>query len=280
MGDLGPAVGLGHRRRLEAVAAALTADGVEATLSEDGSVPPGAEVLVVDSYRFRADDSGRFQAGVVVAIDEIGRDLAGDLVVDPTPGASPPTHAAAGAVLAGAPYALVHPDFASPPPPLPLDAPNVLVTLGASPAAAATSGIAASIARRHPDVAVAVAFGPWVRPSVADGVRVVDAPAGLRTEIDAATLVVTAGGVTLLEACASARPAIAVCIADNQRRAITGLVHAGAAIEADVATVPDAVDRVLADPATRDRLAASARATIDGRGAHRVAAAIRALTGP
>ncbi|MGZ6998867.1 MAG: hypothetical protein ACXVLZ_11615 [Acidimicrobiia bacterium] len=280
VGDLGPEVGLGHRRRLEAVATALGARSIAATVGDVGAVPLGAAVLVVDSYRYRADDRARFGAGHVVAIDELERDLAVDLVVDPTPGAAPPAAPAARRVLAGAEYALVDPGLAAAATP-PADAVGaVLVTFGASPAATRAPEVAATIAAAHADVAVTVALGPWVVAEAPAPVRVVRPTDGLRAELLAADLVVTAGGVTLLEACAAARASVAVELAENQHRAIAGLVAAGATVAATLDSVPAAVDGLIGDADARHRIAACARATIDGRGAARVAAAIAELVAP
>ena len=65
--------------------------------------------MLVDSYRVRADDRSRVRADLVIAIDDLERDLAVDLVIDPDPGADARVHSTAAAVVAGAPYALVDP---------------------------------------------------------------------------------------------------------------------------------------------------------------------------
>ena len=112
--DEGPGAGLGHRRRMEAVAAELNRRGHECVLVplSDRELPPsdaGVEVLVVDSYRVRADDRRFAGARVVGAVDDLARNLAVDLVVDPSPGAIGSAHRSARRVLAGATYALVPP---------------------------------------------------------------------------------------------------------------------------------------------------------------------------
>ena len=70
--DEGPGIGLGHRRRIEVLAAELDGLGFELVARRsalDECVT--AELLVVDSYLARADDRVRFTAEVVVAIDDI-----------------------------------------------------------------------------------------------------------------------------------------------------------------------------------------------------------------
>ena len=106
--DEGPGVGLGHRRRMEALAAELASRAHECTLLPLGSGTPGAhDVVMVDSYRMRADDGTFARADVVGAVDDLARDLAVDLVVDPSPGTVGAAHRRARRVLAGAAYALV-----------------------------------------------------------------------------------------------------------------------------------------------------------------------------
>ena len=60
------------------------------------------------------------------------------------------------------------------------------------------------------------------------GVVAVRAPDGLAAELAAASLVVTAGGVALLEACLLGRPIVALALAGNQRQAVYGLEREGA----------------------------------------------------
>ena len=83
-GDSGPTVGLGHRRRLEAVGAVLRSRGHDAAFVavDDAPIPP-CDVLVVDSYQTRADDRARYPGPLVAAIDELGRDLGVEVVVVP-----------------------------------------------------------------------------------------------------------------------------------------------------------------------------------------------------
>src|SRR5690242_13194379 len=100
--DEGPGAGLGHRRRMEAVAGALTARGHTCDLAPLPVVElPPCDAAVVDSYRQRADDRAFATAPVIVAVDDLARDLAVALVVDPSPGALGAAHRRARRVLAG-----------------------------------------------------------------------------------------------------------------------------------------------------------------------------------
>ena len=277
--DEGPGAGLGHRRRCEHLAAALHTLGVPTELRP---LRPGghveAAVLLVDSYLARADDTDRFRAGRVLAIDDIARDLAVDLVVDPDPGADAAHHTRAGRVLAGATYALVDPslrDLVT----VPVDRPveRVLVTTGGADAAGIGGTIATACKTLLPDVEVRCVEGPWGAPVNDPDVHTVRAPAALGGELAAADIVVTAGGVTLLEACALGRPVVACAIAANQTGSVAGAAHVGAVLATDPSSAPDVVTRLAHDGALRARLATAATTLVDGQGATRVAAAVAAI---
>jgi len=281
-GDLGPTVGLGHRRRLEAIGQVLRSRGHHADfVAVDDDPMPSGDVFVVDSYRTRADDRTRYPGPLVAAIDELGRDLGVEIVVDPTPGATWHAGGHAKRGFAGAAYAIVAPDFAKPPRPPRPQPQRVLVTLGASTAGAAAPALAAALADRYPELRVQAAVGPWLdteTPSLdtetQSGVEFVDAPDGLGAFIRDADIVITAGGVTLLESCASARPTVVVPLADNQRNAVAFLAGLGAARACSLDEVPDVLGELLVDAAGRARIGRTARATIDGAGATRVAGAL------
>jgi UDP-2,4-diacetamido-2,4,6-trideoxy-beta-L-altropyranose hydrolase len=275
--DEGPGVGLGHRRRIEALQHELEARGHRCALVSLGATAMAAgRIVVIDSYRLRGDDRGRVQAGVVVAIDDLQRDLDVDIVVDPSPGADGGTHRRAGRVLAGAAFALVSvPAVAVVACADPVR--RVLVTTGAADEAGVGAQLAATIRSVAPDVEVRLVVGPWGSTAVPSGVVPVHAPAGLTAEMAAASIVVTAGGVALLESCALARPTIAVPIADNQRQAVAGLVDASAIVAATPATVGDAIGRLIGDAAARNALGESARVALDGKGPARVVDAIEEL---
>lgn len=282
-GDVGPEVGLGHRRRLEAIGTALTDlgypwDFVAISDPDDGDVW-GQDLAVVDSYITRADRQALYEANVIVAIDELGRNLGVDLVIDPTPRATPPGSSRAKRTLAGTDFVLVDPRLRALDPRPEQAVERILVTLGASPAAGHVREVAVSLAAAHPDLDVRVALGPWFDPAGMDGVEIVDAPDGLAEALAAADLVVTAGGVTMLEACVLGRPTIVLPIAPNQQRAVDALGGLGAVVVARAETVVDTVGRLIEDDAERTALGCRARASVDGRGAERAAAAIVELLG-
>ena len=70
---------------------------LDAELVTGRARPVEADVVVVDSYRTGPTTATASGASVVAALDDLDRDLAVDLVVDPSPGAVADAHAAAGA---------------------------------------------------------------------------------------------------------------------------------------------------------------------------------------
>ena len=106
--------------------------------------------------------------------------------------------------------------------------------------------------------------------------------AGLLADCDIA---IGAGGVSLYERLAAGAPSITILAAENQRLGVEGVVRAGAtlclgtAAEASAERIAAAVARLAGQPEERARLARAGRALIDGRGAERVAAALRAFAG-
>ena len=274
-GDVGPEVGLGHQRRLEAIATVLRESGHSAAvITTDAPSSTDADLLVVDSYVTRADDVTRYDAPLIAAIDELGRDLAVDVVIDPTPGAAAHRGARARRAFAGAAYAIVGSEFGAPPRPPRPRVERVLVTLGASRAGTPAPTLAAEIAVRLPALRVVLAVGPWLESVAVDGVELVHAPDGLGELIRDSDIVVTAGGVTLLEACASARPTVTIPVAENQQRAVEFLVGVGATRREKLERAPDVVGELVRDHEARERLGRAARRTIDGAGAMRVAGAL------
>lgn len=242
----------------------------------DGAAPPaGADVLIVDSYRTRAD---AFDARCIVAVEDLGRDLAVDLVVDPDPGARASVFASARYAIAGAHYALVDPTLREQRAVLVRDAvERVLVTTGAADEAGAGAQIASEVAAALPHAHVRYVVGPWGSAGAGPRVQLVRAPDSLAAELSAADIVVTAGGVTMLESCCLGRPTVAFSLAANQDRAVAGAAHAAAVLAADATTAAELTARLAHDAELRARMSLSARALVDGQGATRVAAAVATI---
>ncbi len=279
--DEGPGVGLGHRRRCEAIAKALRALEIGVTLRPLGADDViEADTLVIDSYLANADDRSRFRAAHVVAVEDLERDMAVDVLVVPDPGADGRRYERAMRVLAGANFSLIDPELAD------LDIPaidetvsRVLVSCGAADREGAGSRIATALATALPGTHVRLVVGPWGMQAHDPLVTPVHAPDGLVFELLDADLVVTAGGVTMIEACCLGRPIVAFAIASNQTAAVAGAAHAGAVLAADASSAADVAARLARDAGLRSRLGEAARNLVDGQGAARVASAIAALQG-
>jgi spore coat polysaccharide biosynthesis predicted glycosyltransferase SpsG len=169
--------------------------------------------------------------------------------------------------------------------PVPL---RVLVALGgAGHVRALAARLTDAIAARVPNVSVHVACGFLTdagRPALAHG-RWVPAPDGLTGELSAASIVVTAGGVTLLEACALGVPAVALAVTEAQRATVRAVTLAGAAVDAGwppgnariIANAADAVAALLPDARACGRMSDAGRRLVDGLGAFRAADRLRDL---
>jgi len=286
--DEGPGIGLGHRRRCLALADALAAIGIDSHAAPLGDDDPeellrlttmhAADALVVDSYRVRAD--ARETPIPVIAVDDLQRDLDVDLVIDPNPGASSSSRAAR--VLCGPAYALMARAPVSPTP-ITKNVEAILVTFGASDPDGRAVRIANDLAHRHPSACVSVAIGPWAEraPSPDPGVECITASDGLLRELAASDLVVTAGGVTMLESLSLGRPTVVVPTAENQYRAVHGVAAADAAVVLAIGASDNEIvattDHLVADADRRRQLATAGPSYIDGNGATRAAEVIHAL---
>lgn len=279
----GPGIGLGHRRRMEALTKALERLGVSTECRPvDEHDPSDPRVRVVDSYRVRADDE-RFAGAPVVAIDDLERDLAVDLVIHPAPLSDPDSQQSAKRVLAGLEYAIIDvPDVQWRP--TTNEPKSVLVTLGGSDTAGLGAFIAELLAADLPDVQVRHAPGPWSKRTDSASVETVEAPDGLVDDLLAATVVVTAGGVTMLEALALGCPTVVVPTADNQMRAVE-------AIPADERTVVLTSETPTVDVSSAamswlrrgcfdHQITRSRRRVVDRSGTDRVAAQICRIDQP
>jgi spore coat polysaccharide biosynthesis predicted glycosyltransferase SpsG len=274
--DEGPGAGLGHRARCEAIAGALRRRRVSAAVLPVGDGIVAAPVVVVDSYRVDADDRHHFVPDVVVAIDDLERDLAVDCVVAPSPGARDDVYTRAGTVLAGAPYALID-SYVPVVAPVSSERARVLVATGAADVDGVGARIAAALHAMRPDVAVELVVGRWGCADVPDGVDAIVGACGLQPELAAADIVITAGGVTLLEALHLGRPCVTFAVAENQLANVNAVGAAGAALVTDIAGVASAATALLDDVGKRAALARQGAALIDGAGADRVADTIVAL---
>jgi spore coat polysaccharide biosynthesis predicted glycosyltransferase SpsG len=274
--DEGPGVGLGHRARCEAIAGAVRRRGLDAAVLPISGGIVAAPLIVVDSYRFDADDRHHFVPDVVIAVDDLERDMAVDCIVAPSPGARADVYTKAATVLAGGQYALIEPVALDPSSPDSTSdpRPRVLVSTGAADADGVGARLAAALHAARPDVLVQLVIGRWGCADVPDGVEAVIGAPGLHTLLAAADVVVTAGGVTLLEALHLGRPCVTFAVADNQLANVHAVGESGAAIVTTPGRAAAVAGTLLDDDARRAELATTAAALIDGHGVDRVASVI------
>lgn len=221
-------------------------------------------VLVLDSYRVGADQQAALAHDHrLVLLDNGGTVPDGAL-----------------AVVTRGQSACLGPDYWHPlPRRVASEVRRVLVTTGGTRAGALLGArLAGAVHEALPAVEVKFVLGPFADVAPPDGVRLVAGTDSLAGELRAADVVVSAAGQTMLEAAALGTPCVALVIAANQRRQAHEMADGGAAtlVEGEA----DAVARVVAltaDHAAREGLSRRGQATIDGRGACRVAAQIEAL---
>lgn len=280
LADAGPTIGLGHLSRAGAVAAALRARGHAVTthvcsehpVEHDGVVwaptgdapPPGDGPLLVDSYR--ADVAALAGSRPVAAFwDGVG---------------DPPGDVALAITLSGPEgprLACLRPMFwGVAPRPVAPEVRRILVATGAG-AAGGLSALAATVRGAAPGVEVAALLGPYTDERLPPGVAAVRTPPRMVDELQAADLVVTAAGQTMLETLCAGTPCVALAVVGNQRAQLDVVTRAGAVRAADGATVGATLGALLGDAPARAALARAGRETVDGFGALRVAGLIGQL---
>ena len=291
--DGGPALGYGHVGRCLAVWEALDGDAVfavqdpdvaafvEARGAQAGAAPTAPIVLLDRALPTDAEYVRGLQAADrrVVLLDDLGDGRAvADLVVDPPTAARwPPTDRPR---LAGFEHVLLRDEVriaeraATPS--------GVLLALGGSDPTGLTPVLAAALAGAGVDDLV-VNIGPGYAAPLPAGVTLLRDPAAFVATLATARLLVAAYGHSLLEAAHLGVPALIVVTREDHRE------HAAAFAEHGTAALIDMSDRprpdelaalvgdVLAHGDELATMASRGRALVDGRGAERVARAIRAI---
>lgn len=246
---------------------------------------------VLDGYSFDDADARRLRAktGFLVALVDLQSPPEGtDLVINAA-GARVryPCHA-----LTGLEFALVDPKFADSDAPRMDRRPNLLIAMGLRDAPNATAMVLRSLRGQVRgelgDISVVLGASADhledVRALVAQiegAVLTLDAE-DMRLQVAHADMVVSAGGVGLLECLAAGRPCIAITTADNQEMNVTAVSDSRAAVclgrISDLS--PDAlaaqISLLAKDDVLRAALARAAQEAVDGCGAARVAVAILA----
>ena len=234
--------------------------------------------LPTDAGEVRAlRDSGRR----VVLLDDLGsgRDAA-DLVVDPPTAAVWPLTCTPR--LAGFEHALLRREVR--------DAAHtraqaqsgaVLLAMGGSDPTAATPALATALAGAGIDVTAVL--GPGYRGARPARGAVLERPQAFVSALAASSLFIASYGHALLEAACLGVPAIAVVLLPEHREHAAAFCEHGTAVMIDLSdglrpdALVDLVRELQASDARRSALGERGRQLVDGRGAERVARAIRAL---
>lgn len=311
--DAGPGVGLGHVSRCTGLALALRRHGMipvllnaagpaltphfsghalaetrcesNVTALHQAAQRVGARALVADSYRL--DRLALRQTCAELKLiwfdDTATQPLAADIIVNGSPAAaslpyqlSPETIG-----LLGAAYQVVRPGLVARDRIGPVR--RLLVTYGG----ADPKNVGPRLATILPvDLAVDFVVGPFadIPSNLPAHVTVHKAPMDMAELIERADLAVCAGGQTLFELAVAKLPTISIGIGEDQRPNLEQLSRAGAVLFGGWADSPDflthlrhILDQALADSALRQRLATQAHDMVDGKGADRIALAIKNL---
>jgi hypothetical protein len=214
----------------------------------------------------------------VALLDDLGPARAcADLVIDPPTAALWPP--AAGERLSGFEHALIRADVLAARAPHP-PGERVLLGLGGSDPLGLTPALASALAGHE----LEIALGPGYRAAPPAHGRVLDSPADWSAALARADLVICGFGHSLLEAAYLGVPAIAVVYLEEH------VPHARAFCANGTATAIEMVDGPrgpelaalvrarFADPEALRATGRRAAELVDGRGAERVAAALRRLS--
>jgi len=262
-------------------------------------LPVGTDVSVVDHYALNLQWEAyvRQRSRRLVAIDDLRRAHAVDLVVDPTLGTRTADYAvqAPGVpIRAGVDYAMLRPGFAR------ARASslrardtrhgvrNVLVAMGggdpqdwsARLCEALHPVVAALGARLHVVTGTAYPHRQTLSKRATGRFEVHHALSDMTSLYASMDLCVGAAGSSSWERCCLGLPTVNVVMADNQRTVHANLVAAGAVVDGGrldqigVARATRELQQLLVDDAARRRLSLAARTVVDGFGTWRVKGAL------
>jgi UDP-2,4-diacetamido-2,4,6-trideoxy-beta-L-altropyranose hydrolase len=313
--DCGVGVGLGHLERLLALADSLRPDfeasvvvpseeeALRLRVSERGHVAvgipgdtvdraaaavsalPSIDVVVLDGYVFEPPLQRQLRdRAPLTVIDDLCLPTDCDLAVNPSPGGDDLRPAGADAFLGGAAYALLRASFLGAREAVLRRAGagrTVLVSTGATDFAGMGERLTAQLLESDPMVEVTRVVGPDAPLAGADGHRrshLLVAPPSLAEALTSATIYAGAAGTTAVQAACVGIPAVITATVTNQVAQASALERAGCAVVADGHELAAVCLELLGDDARREQMAASGRDLVDGRGASRVADAIRLLS--
>jgi spore coat polysaccharide biosynthesis predicted glycosyltransferase SpsG len=248
-------------------------DSADATVAILDELQP--EVLVIDDYAMPADEIATLHARVpntLVLDDRADRRLDVAAVLNANPVAPTYDVPVSCLQLLGARYALLRPAFR--------DLPRrdvtacvqcVLVTLGGSNPGNLTGALVAQVLESLPSTIVEVVAGPLFRGQLPDDPRVLvhRAPRDMVKLMLRADLAIAAGGQTTYELAACGVPALALCVAENQRANLAALAMVPTLRITTEAALAGDVRALAADRETRQAFAAAGQELVDGYGATR-----------
>jgi len=269
--------------------AAKSIDGaLDSTLSALRELP--SSIVVVDDYAFTAAAFARLRPHRTLAvIDDLAeRGLDADLVLNGNMNAASLRYRVPSAcrMLLGPRFALLRPSFRGlPKRKATARVRRVLLTLGGSDPARRTLDAARQLLSALPDTSLDVVLGPLYgdaadletvvrRSGRGNEVRLHHAPDDLAPLMTEADLAVSAGGQTTYELAAAGVPAVALCLAENQRGSLTAMSLVPTLLQTTSEEMMPAVIRLAADLPQRQKMIDAAQSLVDGHGAVRAAQAL------
>lgn len=312
--DCGSGVGLGHLERMLALADALHRDLEVLVLLPEGDaalrrrvvdrghepveaagdtasrveaavgVAPSVDAVVLDGYVFDVGLQRRIHDRVpLTVIDDLGLPADCDLAVNPSPGGERMRPTGAAAFLGGAAYALLRASF--------VEAREavmrrgrgrrtVLVSSGATDLDGMGRRVGGELLDRDTTVEVIRVVGPDTRATISGAQpreHLLVAPASLAEALTSASIYVGAAGTTAVQAACVGIPGVITAAVPNQAAQATALAAAGCAALVDARDLAATCLMLLDDRDRCEEMAACGRNLIDGRGASRVAEAVRHL---
>jgi spore coat polysaccharide biosynthesis predicted glycosyltransferase SpsG len=240
------------------------------------------DVIVLDGYVFNVALQSRLRdAAPLVVVDDLGLPAACDLAVNPSPGGEGLRPSGAHRFLGGAAYALLRESF--------VDARDsvllrgragrtVLVSTGATDIDGIAERVSEELLERDDTVEIVRVIGPDAPPDAAAHqrrLRLLVSPQSLAEALTGVTVYVGAAGTTAVQAACVGIPAVVSAMVPNQRAQAGALAAAGCAIVVEPDDLTTACLQLLDDPDRCEQMGAHGRTLVDGRGAERVAAALR-----
>lgn len=300
----GPRLGFGHLLRMRALADAMggtarasvrggrcalaTARALGFGVAQAGDPFAGVDVVVIDDPR--GAQQARWvrrarKAGLPVVVVQDTPGVAADLVVRPSASVRQPSDTAP--VLAGPRFALLDPRLPAHVARARARSGRLVVALGGGAHVRQVAQLLVDALRqRLPEADIRVAGGFAARlPPLSRARWIAPGRRAFLAALATCDVAIVAGGVTILEACVAGAPCVALAVVPAQRPAIRALSRAGAVVDArglastraGRGRAAGAAARLIGNEAMSRRLARRARTIVDGRGAQRVALAIRAL---